>query len=234
MKAIRSSRGFFTYTGTFKGVPVSVVAIGMGPSMMDFFVRESRAIVEGPMAMIRFGTCGGLSLEAKQGKIAVARDAGYIMRNPDAFIHNYDGSAAPENSKPYHFHRAVPADDSLTDALVNQLSSTLSNDTVIQGTDITADSFYSSQGRIDDRFDDNNVGLIEQIKQYYPNAINMEMETYLLFHLAKCSRKPIKASAACMIVANRLTSEVADERDVDHLEEVGGRGVLEAIIAVDL
>jgi len=57
---IMSSRGFTTYNGTYKGVPVSVVAIGMGLSMMDFFVRESRAVVESglKMAIVRFGTCG--------------------------------------------------------------------------------------------------------------------------------------------------------------------------------
>ena len=37
--------------------------------MMDFFVRESRAIVTGPMAMIRYGTCGGLTEYANAGVI---------------------------------------------------------------------------------------------------------------------------------------------------------------------
>lgn len=30
--------------------------------MMDFFVREVRAIVDGPIAIIRYGTCGGKHL----------------------------------------------------------------------------------------------------------------------------------------------------------------------------
>jgi hypothetical protein len=33
---------------------VSCVAIGMGPAMMDFFVRESMAVLNGPVAIIRF------------------------------------------------------------------------------------------------------------------------------------------------------------------------------------
>lgn len=52
-KTITSHRGFTTITGEYKGVPVSIVAIGMGPSMMDFFVRESRAVTNGPMAIVR-------------------------------------------------------------------------------------------------------------------------------------------------------------------------------------
>ena len=36
---------------------------GMGMPMMDFAVREIRAVVEGPMIMVRYGTCGGLQAE---------------------------------------------------------------------------------------------------------------------------------------------------------------------------
>lgn len=50
----RSNRGFQIFTGTKNGVPVSVIATGMGLAMMDFVVRESRAIVDGPMLMIRY------------------------------------------------------------------------------------------------------------------------------------------------------------------------------------
>ena len=49
-----SHRGFLTITGEFKGTPVSIVAIGMGLPMMDFFVRECRAVIKGPMVVIRY------------------------------------------------------------------------------------------------------------------------------------------------------------------------------------
>lgn len=48
-----SHRGFTTVTGRYKGVPVSLVAIGMGAPMIDFLVRESRAVIEGDMVIIR-------------------------------------------------------------------------------------------------------------------------------------------------------------------------------------
>lgn len=64
-----SARGFVTITGRYKGVPVSLCAIGMGVSSLsvrrrrlmrsvgypncDFLVRETRAVVEGDMAFIR-------------------------------------------------------------------------------------------------------------------------------------------------------------------------------------
>ena len=39
-KRIKSGRGFLTITGNFNGVRVSAVAIGMGPSMMDFLSEK--------------------------------------------------------------------------------------------------------------------------------------------------------------------------------------------------
>lgn len=48
-----SERGFTTLTGRFRGVPVSVVSIGMGHPNADFFVREVRECVRGDMVVVR-------------------------------------------------------------------------------------------------------------------------------------------------------------------------------------
>jgi len=48
-----STRHFTTFTGRMLGVPVSIIATGMGTAMMDFVVREARAIVDGDMAIAR-------------------------------------------------------------------------------------------------------------------------------------------------------------------------------------
>lgn len=50
---LASNRGFITFSGLYRNVPVSIIAIGMGFPMMDFLVRESRAILNGSMAIIR-------------------------------------------------------------------------------------------------------------------------------------------------------------------------------------
>jgi uridine phosphorylase len=39
---LSTNRGFTTYTGTFRGVGVSVIATGMGTPMADFMLREVR------------------------------------------------------------------------------------------------------------------------------------------------------------------------------------------------
>ena len=69
--------------------------------MMDFFVREARAVVEGPMAVVRFGTCGGLVEAAAEGSIVVASGGtSYICRNYDFFP---VGSC--QDQEPYKVHR---------------------------------------------------------------------------------------------------------------------------------
>ena len=44
----------------------------MGTPMMDFVVRETRAVVDGPMAIIRLGTCGLLDALTPVGTLVVA------------------------------------------------------------------------------------------------------------------------------------------------------------------
>ena len=54
---LTSERAFLTITGHYKGIPVSVVSIGMGNPNMDFVVREVRECVHGDMLMVRCVAC---------------------------------------------------------------------------------------------------------------------------------------------------------------------------------
>lgn len=50
---LTSERGFSTITGRYKGVPISIISIGMGSANMDFFVREVRECLAGDMLVVR-------------------------------------------------------------------------------------------------------------------------------------------------------------------------------------
>jgi uridine phosphorylase len=89
-------------------------------------------------------------------------------------------------------------------------------------------------GRIDPNFDDGNENVINDIITTYPTAISMEMETFTLLHLAKSSREIIKASAAAIVVANRLSAKVIDGNTLDKLEELGGKAILNAVCKISL
>lgn len=249
-KRIKSGRGFLTITGTYQGVPCSVVAIGMGPSMMDFFVRETRAVVDGPIVACRFGTCGGITSEALVGSVVVATEgSAYVTRNPDAFVHRYNSAdVAKTDINKYHMYDICPADPVLSSMVTARLQANLSTDQelnesvdnrdknvwVAQGANVTAESFYSSQGRIDPNFEDGNDDLIKQIVSKYPNARTMEMETFVLFHLAKSCNVPIYASAAAIVVANRNNNSTVDGNRLERVEELGGKGVLEAVCTMPI
>ena len=161
--------------------------------------------------------------------MVASKGAGFISRNPDAF----DGPNGLTGVAPYNFHRVTPADATLSHLLVSSLQEKLGTEHVREGLNVTADSFYSSQGRIDDRFNDANVSVIGDILKAYPEAQSMEMETFQLFQLAHCSKVPIYASAAAIALANRITNQVIDGGVVEKLEADGGRAVLQALTSFE-
>lgn len=56
----------------------------MGIPNMDFTVRELRYVAEGPMAVVRVGTCGSPA-ETKVGEITVPTKFHTVLRLPDGF-----------------------------------------------------------------------------------------------------------------------------------------------------
>ncbi|KAF8333149.1 purine and uridine phosphorylase [Cantharellus anzutake] len=180
---VESDRGFLTMTGTYKGVPLSVVAIGMGFANMDFFVRECRECVDGDMYIIRFGSCGGLA-NVPAGSVAVPEASVAITRNYDYdFTSSRTGDGFAKDA--YRISKPVPADPYLRKKLVESLKQLAPPGSNILDTCVnaSADSFYSSQGR-QTAFLDHNENLIEYALSVVPKLRSLEMETFHLLHLA--------------------------------------------------
>lgn len=228
---LASDRGFLTYTGKFGGERLSVVSIGMGLAMMDFFLREARAVVAGPMAVVRLGTCGCLQESVKVGNVSVANGSALVQRNYSHF-----DSSSPAHAQPYTISELCLPDSELNSSVVSALQKAMSSDKVNEGTNITADSFYSSQGRFDPSFNDENDRLISEVLKKYPKAITMEMETFQLFHLARsCLPKgSMRAAAAVVNVANRPTGEVVGEEALRFAESEGGKALMKALAELRL
>ncbi|KAF9433382.1 hypothetical protein BGZ76_009539 [Entomortierella beljakovae] len=238
-----SHRGFLTITGRFKGVPVSIVAIGMGISMMDFFVRESRAIVDGPMVIIRLGSCGSVS-DAAVGDICVPSGSYLVQRNVDYFAEDTDKSAV----KPYSLSKTFAADPEITQILIKNMSAKMGKDHVWSGINATADSFYSSQGRQDNNFMDDNKDLFDELVRHEPNTMTLEMETFVLYHLAKTSttapiiiaskdsktNNSIRAGGCMMVFAQRKTNAFVTKDEVAIVEPLAGEAAFESLVEVHL
>ncbi|KAJ1652014.1 hypothetical protein IWQ61_007550 [Dispira simplex] len=233
-----SHRGFYTVTGTYQGVPVSIVAIGMGMAMMDFFVREIRAVVDGPMAILRLGSCGSTDT-AEVGDIIVPTEAVAVTRHYDYF---QDPTAPSSGDKPYHISLPVAADATLVSGLMSNLSVLLGTEHVHSGLNATCDSFYSSQGRNDANFIDANENVLTHLKTVYPQLVSLEMETFMLYHLARTARPlvfpqgrtSIHAAAAMMVFADRTKNQFIGKDQVDTIETKVGRAILDALIQYDL
>lgn len=159
-----------------------------------------------------------------------------ITRNFDAFSDSNEKgskkrsfSSIDSNRPPYHVHAVAPADETLSALVREELQNAVGTASVLEGVNVTADSFYSSQGRIDPNFDDVNTNLIGYLQSKYPRARTLEMETFQLLHLARCSKEPIYASAAAIVVANRQSAVVANEDVLDRMELESGRAIMHAV-----
>jgi uridine phosphorylase len=198
-----SQRNFLTLTGTFKGVPISIVAIGMGFSVVDFFVRECRAVVEGEMIIVRLGSCGSLQPEYGIGTVVVPKASFGISRNYDYFHHDTTADERRSGAlEPYLITKPLDADQEVHDALLAALEADKPKNSaeLFGGEEVkaagdtvnaSADSFYGSQGRIDPAFVDANANLIDVIRDRRPGVATLEMETFLLNHLAAAANDAI-------------------------------------------
>mmetsp|Transcript_12712 Transcript_12712/g.38130 ORF Transcript_12712/g.38130 Transcript_12712/m.38130 type:complete len:153 (-) Transcript_12712:212-670(-) len=151
-----------------------------------------------------------------------------VSRNFDAYM---DGSEPA-----YNVSKVCPADEDLSKLFAEEMEAEYPM--VCTGINVTADSFYASQGRTDRaNFDDRNDSLVDDICAAHPTASSCEMETFLLFHLAHCSREgaaKIRAASAAIIVANRHTSDVASGEVITDAERKGGVAALKALVRLPL
>ena len=86
---------------------------------------------------------------------------------------------------------------------VIQNTKEIDQERVFKGLNFSCDSYYSSQGRIDSSFDDQNESLFQMLEKAQPDGLFFEMENFQLFHLAKLSKQSVRAGAAAIPLANR-------------------------------
>jgi len=228
---LTSDRSFTTFTGLFQGTRVSICSMGMGLAMMDFFIRETRQSVEGPMAVVRLGTCGFLREEVGPGVMGIASKGSVLVRrNFAAFA---EGATGEDN---YTITAPCPADAVLSAAVVKEAVQELGAAQVTEVMNATADSFYSSQGRRNPKFDDRNEGLHAELLRRHPEVCSLEMETFMLLHLAQVCRPKgsIRAAATAINIANRKTAAVVSAEQLHATELRAGNAIMRALVGLAL
>lgn len=100
---------------------------------------------------------------------------------------------------------------------------------IYHGHNISCDSFYGSQARYSQDFEDNNTELLSYLKKKHCSTL--EMETYMLFHLAHiCKGRHITPYAFHIVFANRISNEFIDIKSRDIIEPQCAKVLLDTII----
>lgn len=221
--------------------------------MMDMFVREVRHVLPNEtLTIIRLGSCGTMREEVPIGGLVIADGAVLIQRNYNHFL---DKAPAKTTSPKclgtsYQLSEACYPDAHVTDQLFQHLKSLYrpatetetGSETVYRGMNVTADTFYASQGRQMDAFRDDNHTLLEELHDFEfadgKHLMSLEMETYMLLHLGACSRSlgeadstrpSIRSGSVVIVVANRFTNEFIEKHRMAEIEVEVGKYVLDVL-----
>lgn len=94
---------------------------------------------------------------------------------------------------------------------------------------------FHAQGRVvGGAFNDDNETLITQLLTSHPELISLEMETFHLLDLARCSNGSIRAAAFCIAAAERYSNRFIPRSLMQHMEYQGGLAALHALAEVEL
>lgn len=197
LKSPIAHREFVTVTGQYEGIPVSVMATGMGPDNTEIAVVEISQIIQ-EATLIRIGSCGGLKKGIELADLVVS-----------------SGAVRLENTTSYYVEEGFPAlpHYQVTESLVQ--AATQLQFPFHVGLTATAPGFYAPQGRTVPRFAPRHPELPFQLEKM--NVANMEMEASVLFVLAHLVG--FRAGCVCAVYANRHANKFIDEETMELAEE---------------
>jgi uridine phosphorylase len=222
------NREYVIRTGTLKGMPITVIATGIGTdnneitlveaySLKDFNLETRvRKEVSTPLNIIRVGTCGGLQKENDVGTLAISSysigidNTGlfYDVESPDALAQKIEDEAyriiteaTPDGRRfkgKIHPYVSKP-DRQVVEALIRNVKGKYD-----VGITTTASGFFGPQGREIEGLDLTVPMLQEKLAELNvagQRIINFEMESSLIFHLG--AKLGYKTGMICPIIANR-------------------------------
>lgn len=183
-KLVTSVRNMFGYTGTYKGVKVTVMGSGMGMPSMSIYAFELFYYFN-VERIIRIGTCGVVTPDIKVPELILAENV-YTLSN---FGYNYDG---------YDKNMEYPS-KSLNDKIIEAAKET--NKKLHIGTMLTCDAFgpYINMDNVLNRIPSDVHPIAE------------EMEAFALVHVANSFKRD--AAAIATAVDSKFSDEVLSIED---------------------
>jgi uridine phosphorylase len=187
-------REYVTYTGRYRGLPVSVMGTGMSAANTEIAVIELCQLFDDPtkIAMIRAGSCGALLGHIGLGELVVTQASHRLEATSLAFVDSgYPAVAHPEvvmallwaaeeAGAPHHL-----------------------------GITATAAGFYGAQGREVEGFPPRDPDVEARLARQ--RVANLEMESSTLLTLS--TLRGFRAGAVCAAYANRVENSFIEDAD---------------------
>jgi uridine phosphorylase len=184
-KEISCRREFRSFTGRYKGVPISALSSGIGPACMAIVVNEASRI--GVHTFIRVGSTGAIQTDIDCGDLIISSAAVRFDCTSNCYI-------MPE-------YPAVASYEVLLALIEAAESLSISNYHV--GITATTADFYAGQSRPSKPF---NIGMEDVLSALQrARVLNFEMETATLYTLA--SLYGLRAGSICAVYGNRCTNK---------------------------
>lgn len=180
-KLVGNNREHRSFTGTYKGVRVSVTSTGMGCPSASIAAEELINI--GAKCLIRIGSTGALQPELKIGDLIVST-----------------GSMKNEGTSKFYLPDAFPAvpDFDLTRCLI---------DTARDMAPSLGCGVYYGIGASDDAFYGETPEWIEKLSGY--GCLNVEMEASAIYTI--CHRRGVRGAMVSAVSGNLVRSDVIYE-----------------------
>lgn len=212
----RRNREFLTYTGSYHGIPVSVIATGIGAAASAIAIVEAAQCVA-PATLIRLGSTGALQDYIELGDLVITAEA---LREEHTTLFY-----APADIKASAHPQVLAA---LQEAAANL------DVRYHVGVTCTSPDFYAGQGRVVPGFPTLEPDKVARLSQ--AGVLNLEMEMSAYLTLAQVSTLNLRAGGACAVFVDRINRTFASPRIMRQSEQrliqVGLRAV-EILVAKD-
>ncbi|WP_146658547.1 nucleoside phosphorylase [Enhygromyxa salina] len=195
-----SEREYVTYTGRYRGRPMSVMGTGMGAANTEIAVIELCQCFDDPtqIAIVRAGSCGVLQANIGLGDLVITKAAYRIEETTLAFV----GPGFPAVAHPEATIALLWAAEDL--GAPHHL-----------GITATAPGFYGAQGRELPGFPPRELDI--EAKLARQGVTNLEMETSALLTLS--ALRGFRAGAVCAAYANRVHDTFIADADKPQAEQ---------------
>jgi len=181
----RKHREFHTYTGSYKKIPVSVMATGIGADNSAIAIVEAAQCVS-PATFIRLGSTGTLQEHIAVGDLIITETA---LRDENT-THYYAPAKLRARAHPQVL------------AALKQAAATLGVPHHV-GLTCTTSDFYAGQGRQAPGFPILDPQKVERLSK--AGVLNFEMEMSAYLTLARVSTYKLRAGGVCAVFDNMLT-----------------------------